>query len=54
MDNYKISYLNKFDFQALPFYRELGCQIFGVLEEVLAGHFGYFLQMSGLGLEDGR
>ena len=37
-------YLETTSFQALPFYRGLGYQIFGELREISAGHTLYFLK----------
>lgn len=38
------AYLDTFDFQALGFYRKLGYDVFGVLEDFPPGHRRYFLQ----------
>lgn len=37
------AYVDTFSFQALPFYRKLGYEIFGELEDFPAGHKRYFL-----------
>ena len=42
------AYLNTFDFQALGFYRKLGYQVFGILEDFPRGHTRYFLRKGRL------
>ena len=38
------AYLDTFDFQALDFYKNLGYQVFGTLNDFPEGHTRYFLQ----------
>ena len=40
----KQAYLDTFDFQALDFYKNLGYQVFGTLDDFPEGHTRYFLQ----------
>ncbi|MFN2158352.1 MAG: GNAT family N-acetyltransferase [Anaerolineales bacterium] len=40
----KQAYLDTFDFQALDFYKKIGYQIFGSLDDFPEGHTRYFLQ----------
>jgi len=40
----KQAYLDTFDFQALDFYKKLGYQVFGRLDDFPDGHTRYFLQ----------
>jgi GNAT superfamily N-acetyltransferase len=40
------SWVDTFDFQALPFYQKLGYEVFGILEDFPPGHRRYFLHKS--------
>lgn len=42
------AHCDTFDFQALPFYRKLGYQVFGSLEDYPIGHTRYFLSKRNL------
>lgn len=42
------AYLDTFDFQALPFYKKNGYQVYAQLENFPKGHTRYFLEKRGL------